>query len=147
MTIAANVNGFAGAFATWAIGNPDFSCRDDGSSTDCDFNPCNIPVLNAKGVDVRPTYYIMESMTRLHNYFTGLREAFTVSSVGAALSKDGWAEMFYVDKDVINALSLREILNSIAMVVGILCALGGIGGLVSKSTPYPWKSMASPAVS
>ena len=77
----------------------------------------------------------MESMTRLHNYFTGLREAFTVSSVGAALSKDGWAEMFYVDKDVKDALSLREALNAVAIVVGIVCALGGIGGLISKSIP------------
>lgn len=75
----------------------------------------------------------MESMTRLHNYFAGLREAFTVSSIGAALSKDGWAEMFYVDKDVQNMLGIKETLNGIAMALGIVCALAGIGGLVRKS--------------
>ena len=85
-------------------------------------------------------------MTRLHNYFTGLREAFTVSSIGAALSKDGWAEMFYVDKDVKSMLELREALNGIAIALGIVCALAGIGGLVGKSMPSSSKSNPSPTM-
>ena len=32
-TIAKNPAGFAGAWGQWAIGNPDWSCRDDGSSS------------------------------------------------------------------------------------------------------------------
>ena len=133
--IAANQFGFTGAFATWAIGNPDFSCRDDGSSSDCDFNPCNNVVLNSKGVDVRPTYYIMESLVGIHTYFTGLREAFTVSAIGAALSKDGWARTFYNDKDDKSVVALREIFNVMAMTVGIIACLTGIGGLVGMSAP------------
>lgn len=132
-SITGNVNGFAGAFAVSAIGNPDFSCRDEGSPNNCEFNPCNIPTLNAKGIDVRPTYYVMESLTRLHTYFTGLREAFTVSSISAALSKDGWASTFYKDSEVKNVLALREGLNAAAMVMGISCALAGIGGLAGMS--------------
>lgn len=31
--IASNPGGFAGAWGQWAIGNPDWSCRDDGSSS------------------------------------------------------------------------------------------------------------------
>lgn len=132
--IAANANGFTGAFATWAVGNPDFSCRDDGSPTDCDFNPCNIPVLNAKGVDVRPAYYVMESLARIHTYFAGLREAFTVGAIGAALSKDQWAETFYIDKDDKSIVALREVLNVMTMIVGIVATLSGIGGIVGTSS-------------
>lgn len=76
----------------------------------------------------------MESMVRLHTYFTGLREAFTISSIAAALSKDGWAATFYVDHDNKAVLGLRESFNGVAMVVGITCALAGVGGLVGTST-------------
>lgn len=31
--IGASPGGFAGAWGQWAIGNPDWSCRDDGSSS------------------------------------------------------------------------------------------------------------------
>ena len=115
------------------MGNPDFSCRDDGSPDDCDFNPCAIPILNAKGDDVRPAYYIMESLVRIHTYFTGLREAFTVSAIGAALSKDGWAETFYTDKDDKSVIALREVFNSLTMIIGLVSALSGLGGLVGTS--------------
>ena len=133
------------------MGNPDFSCRDDGSATDCDFNPCANPVLNSKGVDVRPAYYMMESLTRIHTYFQGLRESFTVSAIGAALSKDSWAETFYRDKDDKSVVALREVLNALSMIVGIVSALSGLGGIVgtsnglsasapSKITPFPGMS-------
>ncbi|KAL8652371.1 MAG: hypothetical protein Q9210_002717 [Variospora velana] len=92
--IAANSRGFAGAFGEWAIGNPDWSCRDDGSTDDCDFNACNNAVLNAKGNETRQAYCTMESINRLHTSFTGpLRSP-------RALSKDSWATTFYKDKDV-----------------------------------------------
>ncbi len=134
--IAANGNGFAGAFGAWAVENPDFSCRDDGSSIDCDFTPCDIASYNNTGPYIREAYYVMESLTRIHTYFAGLREAFTVASIAAALAKDSWATTFYTDKDVKSVAALREVLNSLQMIVGIGSALMGFApeiGAVSRS--------------
>ena len=75
----------------------------------------------------------MESLTRIHGYFTGLRESFTVAAIGAALSKDDWAETFYTDKDDKSVVALREVLNSISMVVGLVSALSGLGGILGTS--------------
>ena len=131
--IAANPAGFTGSFANWAIGNPDFSCRDDGSSSDCDFNPCDIATLNNKGSEIREAYYVMESLSRIHTYFMGMREGFTVSAIGAALSKDNWAMTFYKDKDVKQVQALREVLNALTMIVGVGAAFAGLGPVIGKS--------------
>ncbi|CAL8578177.1 hypothetical protein XPA_003976 [Xanthoria parietina] len=127
-SMSANSKGFAGAFGEWAMGNPDWSCRDDGSSSACDFNPCDDRVLNDKGNDTRQAYYTIESVNRLHSYFTGLGQSFQVASIGAALSKDSWATTFYRDKDVKSVTVLREVLNALTSVIGIGAAFGGLGG-------------------
>ncbi|KAL9128843.1 MAG: hypothetical protein Q9217_002569 [Psora testacea] len=124
--IAANSYGFTGAFATWAIGNPDFSCRDDGSSSACDFNPCDIEMLNNKGPEIREAYYVMESLNRIHAYFMGLREGFTVSAIGAALSKENWASTFYRDKDNKQVNALKQALSAIQIVIGIGTAVASV---------------------
>lgn len=124
--ITANSEGFAGAFGRWAIGNPDWSCRDDGSTSDCDFDPCDNNVLNGKRNETRQAYYTIESINRLHSYFTGLSQAFQSASIAAALSKDSWATLFYKDKDVKSVTALREVLNAATAVVGIGAALAGL---------------------
>ncbi|KAL8973544.1 MAG: hypothetical protein Q9197_002207 [Variospora fuerteventurae] len=124
--IAANSRGFAGAFGEWAIGNPDWSCRDDGSTDDCDFNACNNVVLNAKENETRQAYYTMESINRLHTYFTGLSQAFQTASIATALSKDSWAITFYKDKDVKSVTALKEVLNAATAVVGVTAAFAGL---------------------
>lgn len=124
--IASNSKGFAGAFGEWAIGNPDWSCRDDGSSDDCDFDPCNNEILNAKGNETRQAYYTMESINRLHEYFTGLGQAFQTASIATALSKDSWATTFYKDKDVKSVTALKEVLNAATAVVGVAAAFAGL---------------------
>ena len=96
--ITSNSYGFAGAFSNWAVGNPDFNCQDDGSNNDCDFNPCDIVSLN-NNPDIRQAYYVMEPLNRLYTYFTGLSQAFTTSSIAAALAKDEWALTLPKDKD------------------------------------------------
>ena len=126
--IKANADGFTGAFGSWAVGNPDFSCRDDGSTSDCDFNPCGIALLNNKGPLVRQTYYVMESINRLHSYFMGLRQSFSVSGIAAALSKDEWALTFYKDKDDVSATVLKEIFNVLTTVVGIAASFASLAG-------------------
>ena len=131
--IKANPDGFAGAFGAWAVGNPDFNCRDDGSTSDCDFNPCNIVTLNNKGNEIRQAYYVMESLNRLHSYFMGLRQAFTVSSINAALSKDSWATTFYRDKDDKSVTALKEVFAALSTVIGIGSAFAGLAGPGSES--------------
>ena len=112
----------------WALGNPDWTCRDDGSDSNCDFDPCDNRVLNDKGDEIREAYYVLESITRLHSYFTGLSEAFEVSAIFAALSKDSWATTFYKDKDVKSVNILKEILNAVGAVIGIGSAFAGLAG-------------------
>ena len=70
----------------------------DGSNSDYDFNPCEIVSLN-NNPDIRQADYVMESLNRLHTYFTRLSQAFTTSSIAAALAKDEWALTFYKHKD------------------------------------------------
>ena len=126
--ITAGGSGFAGVWGLWALGNPDWTCRDDGSDSNCDFDPCDNRVLNDKGDDIREAYYVLESITRLHSYFTGLSEAFEVSAIFAALSKDSWATTFYKDKDVKSVNVLKEILNAVGAVIGIGSAFAGLAG-------------------
>lgn len=54
--ISANPTGFAGAFGLWAQGNPDWSCRNEGSPSNCDFDPCDNAGLNDKGTEVMEAY-------------------------------------------------------------------------------------------
>lgn len=84
--------------------------------------------MNDKGGDIREAYYVLESITRLHSYFTGLSEAFEVSAIFAALSKDSWVTTFYKDKDVKSVGILREILNAVSAIVGIGSAFAGLAG-------------------
>lgn len=124
--ITSNSYGFAGAFGNWAIGNPDFNCQTDGSTSDCDFNPCDIVTLN-NNPDVQQAYYVMESLNRFHSYFTGLGQAFTTSAIAAALAKDEWAETFYIDKDDKAATILKEVLNALGTIIGLAGAFAGLG--------------------
>ena len=126
--ITAGGSGFAGVWGLWALGNPDWTCQDDGSDSSCDFDPCDNRVLNDKGDDIREAYYVLESITRLHSYFAGLSEAFEVSALFTALSKDSWATTFYKDKDVKSVGILREILNAVSAIVGIGSAFAGLAG-------------------
>ena len=130
--IAANNYGFTGAFASYAVGNPDFSCRDDGSTSDCDFNPCDIATLNSLGSEVRQAYYVMESINRFHSYFMGMRQGFTVSAIASALSKDNWATTFYKDKDDKQVKALREILTATQAIIGICAAFAGLAGPIGR---------------
>ncbi|KAI1440911.1 hypothetical protein F5Y02DRAFT_411169 [Annulohypoxylon stygium] len=126
--ISANPNGFAAAFGKWAIGNPDWTCRDDGSASSCDLDPCDNRVLNNLGNDIQNTYYVLEAVNRLHSYFTGLSQAFEVSAIAAALSKESWSETFYKPKNNDKALTtLQEVLNAVTTVIAIGASFAGLG--------------------
>ena len=113
--------GFAGTFGADYLGNPNWRCQDDGS-TDCEFDPCNQPVLNTVGLDVQPAYMVLQSTQNLHAYFQGLSQAFQVSAIFAALSKDEWARTYYTDVKDFSKTALKELVNAITSVVGVIAA-------------------------
>ena len=85
--ISANSGGFTGAYGQWALGNPGWTCLDNGSNDDCDLNPCDARVLNDKGDEIRQAYYVLVAINKLPTYFIGLGESFEVSAIGAALKR------------------------------------------------------------
>ncbi|CAG7923683.1 unnamed protein product [Penicillium olsonii] len=135
--------GFAGAFGQWAMGNPDWSCRDDGSDSDCDLQLCDNRVLNDRGNDIRPTYYVLESVNRLHTYFTGIGEAFVTTALGAALSKDSWATTFYRDKDDKSVTALKEVLTLVTTIVGVGASFAGLGPAVAGAVAGAGSALTS----
>jgi hypothetical protein len=145
--MSANSGGFAGAFGQWAMGNPDWTCRDDGSNSDCDLQLCDNRVLNDRGDDIRPAYYVLESINRLHSYFHGIGESFTTTALGAALSKDQWATTFYKDKDDKSVTPLREMLNLVTTIVGIGASFAGLGPAVAGVVAGAGSALTSGAVS
>jgi hypothetical protein len=114
-----NSAGFAGAFGQWGMGNPDWSCQDDGSNSNCDLELCNNRVLNSHGNSTRQTYYVLESVNRLHSYFLGLEQAFSTAALDAALSKESWATTFYTDPDASSVTALKEVLSGLSAIISI----------------------------
>ena len=115
------------------MGDPDWSCRDEGSSSNCDINPCDARVLNDKGEFIRQTYYVLEAVQNLHEYFAGLGQAFEISAINAALSKDSWATTFYKDKDDKSVGPLKELLNGLQTIVGLGATAAILGGELSAA--------------
>lgn len=113
--------GFAGTFGSTYLGNPNWRCKDDGSS-DCEFDPCNQPVLNSAQADIQPAYLVLQSTQNLHSFFQGLSQAFQVSAIFASLAKDDWAFKFYRDKRDFSKTSLKEVVNAITSAVGVIAA-------------------------
>ncbi|EMR65549.1 hypothetical protein MGN70_012825 [Eutypa lata] len=126
--ISSNSNGFAGAFGEWAIGNPDWSCRDDGSASSCDLDLCDNNVLNNRGDDIRSAYYVLEGINRLHSYFAGISQAFETSAIATSLSKESWSLTFYEAKDDSSAINtLKEVLTLTTTVIAVGAAFAGLG--------------------
>ena len=126
--ISSNSNGFAGAFGEWAIGNPDWSCRDDGSASSCDLDLCDNNVLNNRGDDIRSAYYVLEGINRLHSYFAGISQAFEASAIATSLSKESWSLTFYEAKDDSSAINtLKEVLTLTTTVIAVGAAFAGLG--------------------
>ncbi|KAF4772677.1 hypothetical protein HAV15_012699 [Penicillium sp. str.  len=128
--ISGSSSGFAGAFGQWAMGNPTgpvgtMALIQTGSAA------VLITALNDRGDDIRSTYYVLESVNRLHTYFTGIGEAFTTTALGAALSKDSWATTFYKDKDDKSVTALKDVLGLVTTVIGVGASFAGLGPAVA----------------
>ncbi|KAJ5170612.1 uncharacterized protein N7500_003395 [Penicillium coprophilum] len=141
--IAKKRGGFASAFGQWAMGDPDWTCLDVGSSSNCNLPLCDNRVLNSRGDDIRPAYYVLESINRLHGYFDGIGEAFTTTALGAAFSKDNWAETFYKDTEVKSVTALKEVLNVFVMIISIGAVFAGLGSVALGTTANVGAALAS----
>ena len=129
---AGKPGGFAAALGSQYLANPDWTCRTEGSSSNCDFNPCTAAGLNALGpADMQSAYLVLESVNRLHTYFTGLGQALQVSAIGAALAKDDWANIFWNAHHDMDMSGLRNLLTVATTLVGIAAALMGPVGIVA----------------
>ncbi|KAL8827105.1 MAG: hypothetical protein Q9191_003388 [Dirinaria sp. TL-2023a] len=126
--IKANHAGFAGAFGRWALEDPDWSCLDDGSDSNCDFSPCHDICVNGTEDDVRHAYYVLESVRRLHDYHTVVAEAFSVSVDYAALNLATWVQAFYKDQEVVPVPVEKEVFNALSTVLGIVAGVAALGG-------------------
>lgn len=89
--------GFAAVFGQQYMGNPDWSCKMDGSASNCDYNPCqDSAMLETAGLSTEPAYYVIESINRMHAYFKGLSGALQVSGIFSALQTGAWVETFWM---------------------------------------------------
>ncbi|KAI9827477.1 MAG: hypothetical protein M1832_004827 [Thelocarpon impressellum] len=129
--------GFAAVFGAQHLGNPGWTCRDNGEDDTCDFNACNVPALNNQPkADMGSVYMILQSVSNLHGYFKGLGHALQNSAIGAALAKDDWADTFYDAKGVMNLAPLRNIMVVLNTLVGVAAAFAAfatpvVGALVA----------------
>ncbi|KAJ9492066.1 hypothetical protein VN97_g1169 [Penicillium thymicola] len=121
-------DGFVKAFGHWGLGNFNFNCHDDGSDSNCEVGSqvCDNEVINSKGDDARQTYYVLTSISNLHAYFKRVSEALTTAGIGAALSKDNWAQVFYDFEKDDSALVLKEVLSGVATITGMVLGLAAL---------------------
>ena len=123
--ITSHANGFAGAFAEFAIGNPDFSCK-MGSTTPCAFDPCDVRVLNNQD-DVRAAYWVLKAVENFHSYYNTINQAYTQAAIQAALTKENWVATFWHDPKK-DATGIEFILDAIVPITSMLTAGAGFWG-------------------
>ncbi|KAK4868241.1 hypothetical protein LT330_007439 [Penicillium expansum] len=117
--------GFAGAFGQYALGQPGWSCQNNGNDANCDIPVCNNPKINALGKSTEETYYVLQALNNLHGFFLGLEQSFNIAAVVSALDNDEIVNNFWHDENKWDPTALKEILNAIATVLGV--AVAGLG--------------------
>ena len=120
----ATQGGLVSTLGSQYLHQPDLACSMVSTSADCTFDPCSIRAPdNAVDSNVQAPYYVLESIRRLHSYFSGLAETMQSSAIGAALSEQYWAYTFYTDKDDKDMTMFKEIANALIVVVALAAAM------------------------
>jgi hypothetical protein len=126
--------GFAAVFGEQYLGNPDWTCRMDGSASNCDYNPCqDSGVLEQAGTSVEPAYYVIESINRFHAYFKGLSSALEVSGIFSALMTGSWVEKFWLSPKRGDPSMLRILAVFIIALVAVASAALAIAAPISSA--------------
>ncbi|KAI9804196.1 MAG: hypothetical protein M1825_001598 [Sarcosagium campestre] len=114
--------GFSSLFGASFLGNPGWTCQDDGSVDNCDLDPCDQPKLNNAGKETEPAYYVLQSVRNLHSYFLGLKDSFQVGGIFASLQKDDWAYTYYKDKNDVDMGATNQLFSGLLSAVGVVAS-------------------------
>lgn len=126
---------FESTWGEWALGNPEWSCSDDGS-TSCQMPGCTDFLLTEKDDDdLRLAYYVTLSLIHLHSYYMGLAESFRDGGILAALSKDQWEIDFY--KDPLKEDGLTKAKTGLGVAGIVIAVLTTIAGALTKGASIP----------
>jgi hypothetical protein len=113
-----NKYGFAGAFGKYALNDEDWSCQNTGDTNNCRLETCD-PDLNSLGNSTEQAYYVARAISNLHGFWLGLEQSFGPTSGISALDTDALVLNFWHDENSWDALVLKEILNLVAVVIGV----------------------------
>ncbi|KAJ5817218.1 hypothetical protein N7447_009451 [Penicillium robsamsonii] len=111
--------GFAGAFGKYALNDDDWSCQNTGDTNNCRLETCDQD-LNTLGNSTEQAYYVARAMSNLHGFFLGLEQAFGPTSGISALDTDSIVRNFWNDENFWDTTLLKEMLNLIAVVIGVV---------------------------
>ncbi|KAI9806400.1 MAG: hypothetical protein M1833_003587 [Piccolia ochrophora] len=117
--------GFIEAFGGQFLENPDF-CRDASMTQPCPVLECTQMVFQGDSKTLEPSFYIAKSIENLHAMFMGLSETLQSSTIITSLSKDGWAQIFYRDKDSEDITFWKELANVAATIAATAAAIASI---------------------
>ncbi|KAJ5164897.1 uncharacterized protein N7500_006727 [Penicillium coprophilum] len=115
-----NPHGFAGAFGMYALGQPGWSCQNNGNDGDCDMPVCDNAKLNSLGNNTEQAYYVLQALNNLHGFFLGLDQSFDIPSVVTALTTDNIVGNFWFDENNWNPMILKQLLNLLSALVAIV---------------------------
>ncbi|KXG52184.1 uncharacterized protein PGRI_084680 [Penicillium griseofulvum] len=151
-------DGFTGAFGEYALGQPGWSCQNNGNDANCEVQvrnnpelnglgsdanfevqPCGNPKLNSLGNNTEKAYYVLQAINNLHGFFLGLDQSFNIAAIVAALDNDEIVYNFWHDENNWDALAFKELLNAIAVVF----AVAAVG--ISAPAMAPFVSASAPA--
>ncbi len=122
--------GFVSSFGREFLGEPDWSCP-MGSTRHCDFVTCGQVALNSAGCDLEPAVYVLRAVRALHAHFYAFRTATQSAAIGAAFTKDWFAQTFYRDAAKVDFLYFKQASNLINLSIGVALILAGSSGHVS----------------
>ncbi|KAJ5360143.1 hypothetical protein N7517_009334 [Penicillium concentricum] len=115
-----NVHGFAGAFGQYALGQPGWSCQNNGNDGNCDMPVCDNPKLNSLGNNTEEAYYVLQALNNLHGFFVGLDESFNIPAIVAAMDNDEIVNNFWYDENNWDPTLLKQLLNVLSALVAVV---------------------------
>ncbi|KAJ5836344.1 hypothetical protein N7447_002370 [Penicillium robsamsonii] len=140
-TVNANnrtTNGFANAFGQYALGQPGWSCQNNGNDGNCDIPVCGNAQLNSLGNNTEEAYYVLQSLNNLHGFFVGLDESFNIPAIVAAMDNDEIVNNFWYDENNWDPTILKQLLNVLSAVVAVVAgafAAPALAAAVAAAVP------------
>ncbi|KXG50192.1 uncharacterized protein PGRI_061590 [Penicillium griseofulvum] len=141
---ASNPHGFAGAFGQYALGQPGWSCQNNGNDGNCDIPICDNTKLNSLGNNTEEAYYVLQALNNIHGFFVGLEQSFNIPAVVAAMENDEIVNNFWYDENNWDGTLLKQLLNILSTVVAFIA--GGLAAPVFTLGAFPAIAAASSAL-